>query len=251
VLRTDTRSDGTGLADSAPEASNERHQTMTEETDVIHALRWWRRLRRLAESRLDAAIARRSAAAAIRPARCAGDPADVAEQLLAEWRAAGAAAVEGDLRILSVALLAFSDQLAAEDRDQRGDTAWAGEATAAAAYSLAARDIADLTPRRNPGGRLTALASGLRELHGWLAICECTGSEVPRRSARRPAPRRGRRPSRPAGPGRRTEPRRRNDGHTSTRDTPVGVADEATRNAAVALCVIPCLAEREPVVIAA
>ena len=39
---------------------------MTEETNVIHALR--RRLRRLAESRLDPAIARQSAAAAIRPA---------------------------------------------------------------------------------------------------------------------------------------------------------------------------------------
>ena len=80
---------------------------------MIHALRWWRRLRRLAESRLDPAIARRSAAAAARPARCAGDLAAVAERLLAEWHAAGTAAVEADLRILSVALLAFSDQLAA------------------------------------------------------------------------------------------------------------------------------------------
>ena len=148
---------------------------------MSHALRWWRQLRRLAESRLDPAIARRSAAAAARPARCAGDLAAAAERLLAEWHAVGTAAVEADLRILSVALLAFSDQLAAEDREQGGSTAWAGEATAAAAYSLAARDIADLPPGRDPAGRLTALASGLRELHSWLAGRECTGSDVPRR----------------------------------------------------------------------
>jgi hypothetical protein len=55
---------------------------MTEETNVIDALRWWRRLRRLAESRLDPAIVRRGAAAAARPARCAGDLAAIAERLL-------------------------------------------------------------------------------------------------------------------------------------------------------------------------
>ena len=87
---------------------------------MIHALRWWRRLRRLAESRLDPAIARRSAAAAVRPARCAGDLAAAAERSLAEWHAVGTGAVEADLRILSVALLAFSDQLAAKDREQGG-----------------------------------------------------------------------------------------------------------------------------------
>ena len=152
---------------------------MTEETNVIHALR--RRLRRLAESRLDPAIARRSAAAAIRPARCAGDLAAAAERLLGEWHAAGTAAVAADLRILSGTLLAFPDQLAAEDREQGGGTAWAGEATAAAAYSRAARDIADLPPGRDPAGWLTALARGLGELHGGLAGRECTGSEVPRR----------------------------------------------------------------------
>ena len=148
---------------------------------MSHALRWWRQLRRLAESRLDPAIARRSAAAAARPARCAGDLAAAAERLLAEWHAVGTGAVEADLRILSVALLAFSDQLAAEDREQGGSTAWAGGATAAAAYSLAVRDIADLPPGRDPAGRLTALASGLRKLHSWLAGRECTGSDVPRR----------------------------------------------------------------------
>jgi hypothetical protein len=154
---------------------------MTEETNVSHALRWWRQLRRLAESRLDPAIARRSAAAAVRPARCAGDLAEVAERLLAEWHAVGTGAVEADLRILSVALLAFSDQLAAEDGEQGGATAWAGGATAAAAYSLAVRDIADLPPGRDPAGRLTALVSGLQKLHSWLAGRECTGSDVPRR----------------------------------------------------------------------
>jgi hypothetical protein len=154
---------------------------MTEETNVIHALWWWRRPRRLAESRLDPAIARRSPAAAVRLARCAGDLTEVADRLLAEWHADGTAAVKGDLRILSVALLAFSDQLAAEDRERGGGTAWAGEATAAAAYSLAARDIADLPPGRGPAGRLTELASGRWELHGGLAVRECTGSDVPRR----------------------------------------------------------------------
>ena len=154
---------------------------MTEETNVIHALRWWRRLRRLAESRPDHAIARRSAAAAVRPARGADDLAEVAERSLAEWHAVGTGAVEADLRILSVALLAFSDQLGAKDREQGGGTAWAGEATAAAAYSLAARDIADLPAGRDPAGRLTALASGPWELHGGLAGRECTGSAVPRR----------------------------------------------------------------------
>lgn len=112
---------------------------------MSHAQRWWR-LRRLAESRLDPAIARRSAAAAARPGRCAGDLAAAAERSLAEWHAVGTGAVEADLRILSVALLAFSDRLAAEDGEQGGATAWAGGATAAAAYSLAVRDIADLPP---------------------------------------------------------------------------------------------------------
>jgi hypothetical protein len=151
---------------------------MTEETNVSYALRWSRQLRRLAESRLDPAIARGSAAATVRPARCAGDLAEVAERSLAEWHAVGTGAVEADLRILSVALQAFSDQLAAEDREQGGSTAWAGGATA---YSLAVRDIADLPPGRDPAGRLTALASGLRKLHSWLAGRECTGSDVPRR----------------------------------------------------------------------
>ena len=50
---------------------------MTEETIVIHAV--WRQLREPAESHLDPAIARRSAAAATRPARCAGDLAAAAE----------------------------------------------------------------------------------------------------------------------------------------------------------------------------
>jgi hypothetical protein len=155
---------------------------MTEETDVIHALRsWWRRLRRLAESRLDPAIARRGPAAASRPARCVGDLTDVAERLLAEWHADGTAGVKGDLRILSVALLGFSTQLAAQDREQGGGTAWAGEATAAAAYSLAAHDIADLPPDRDPAGRWTALASGRWEPRGGLAGRECNGSDVPRR----------------------------------------------------------------------
>jgi len=54
---------------------------MTEETNVIDALRWWRRLRRLAESRLDPAIVRRSAAAAV-PLAVRGDLAAVAERLL-------------------------------------------------------------------------------------------------------------------------------------------------------------------------
>ena len=148
---------------------------------MIHAQRWWRQLRRLAASRLDHAIARGSAAAAARPARCAGDLAAAAERSLAEWHAVGTGVVEADLRILSVALLAFSDQLAAEDREQGGSTAWAGGATAATAYSLAVRDIADLPPGRDPAGRLTALASGLQKLHSWLAGRECTGSDVPRR----------------------------------------------------------------------
>ena len=148
---------------------------------MSHALRWSRQLRRLAESRPDPAIARRSAAAAARPARCAGDLAAAAERSLAEWHAVGTGAVQADLRILSVALLAFSDQLAAKDREQDGATAWAGGATAAAAYSLAVRDIADLPPGRDPAGRLTALASGLQKLHSWLAGRECTGSDVPRR----------------------------------------------------------------------
>src|SRR3954471_8177294 len=69
---------------------------MTEETNVIDALRW-RRLRRLAESRVDPVIVRWGAAAAARPARCAGDLAAVAEPLLAEWHAAGPTAVAADL----------------------------------------------------------------------------------------------------------------------------------------------------------
>jgi hypothetical protein len=154
---------------------------MTEETNVIDALRWWRRLRRLAERRVDPAIVRRGAAAAARPARCAGDLAAVAEPLLAEWHAAGTTAVAADLRILSGTVLAFSDQLSAQDREHRDGTAWTGEATAAAAYSLAARDIADLPAGRDPAGWLTAWASGPGELHGGLAVRECTGSEVPRR----------------------------------------------------------------------
>jgi hypothetical protein len=121
---------------------------MTEETNVIDALRW-RRLRQLAERRVDPAIVRRGAAAAARPARCAGDLAAVAELLLlAEWQAAGTTAVAADLRILSGTVLAFSDQLSAQDREHGDGTAWAGEATAAAAYSLAARDIADLPAAR-------------------------------------------------------------------------------------------------------
>jgi hypothetical protein len=69
---------------------------------VIHAL--WRRLRQPAESCLDPAIARRSAAAATRPAGCAGDLAAAAERLLGEWHTPGTAAVKGELRILSGAL---------------------------------------------------------------------------------------------------------------------------------------------------
>ena len=129
------------------------HQTMTEETNVIHALRWWRRLRRLAESRLDPAIARRSAAAAARPARCAGDLAAVAERL-ARRMARGRHRVrsQADLRILSVALLAFSDQLAAEDREQGGGTAWAGEATAAATPWPPATSLTCHQVGTRPGG---------------------------------------------------------------------------------------------------
>jgi hypothetical protein len=154
---------------------------MTEETNVIHALRsWWRLLRRLAESRCVPAIARRSAAAAVRPARCASDVAAV-ERLLAEWHAVGTGAVEADRRILRVALLALSDRLAARKCKQGGGTAWAGEATAVAPYSLAARHIADLPPGRDPAGRLTALASGRWEPGGGLAGRECTGSDVSRR----------------------------------------------------------------------
>ena len=148
---------------------------------MSHALRWWRQLRRLAESRLDPAIARRSAAATVRPARCAGDLAEVAERSLAEWHAVGTGAVEADRRILRVALLALSDRLAARKCKQGGGTAWAGEAMAAAAYSLAARHIADLPPGRDPAGRLTALASGRWEPGGGLAGRECTGSDVSRR----------------------------------------------------------------------
>ena len=122
---------------------------MTEETNVIDALRWWRRLRRLAESRVDPAIVRRGAAAAARPARWAGDLAAVAEPLLlAAWPAAGTTAVAAHLRILSGTVLAFSDQLSAQDREHGDGTAWAGEATAAAAYLPAARDIADLPAAR-------------------------------------------------------------------------------------------------------
>jgi hypothetical protein len=119
---------------------------MTEETNVIHAQRWWRRLRRLAESRLDPAIARRSAAAAIRPARCAGDLTAAAERLLAGWHTSGTAAVEADLKILSVALLAFSAQRTVECREQGGGTARAGRATAG--YTRAGRDT-DLPPGRD------------------------------------------------------------------------------------------------------
>jgi hypothetical protein len=154
---------------------------MTEETTVIDAV-WWRRVRRRARSHLDPAIARRGAAAAIPPARCAGDLAAASERLLGAWHAACTAAVAADLRLLSVTLLAFSDdQLAAKDRAQGGGTASAGAATSAARYSLAAREIADLPPDRDPAGRLTALASGLGELHGWLAVRECIGGEVSRR----------------------------------------------------------------------
>ena len=63
VLRTDPGATDRGRRTQRRRPSS-GHQTMTEETNVIHALRWWRRLRRLAESRLDPAIARRSAAAA-------------------------------------------------------------------------------------------------------------------------------------------------------------------------------------------
>ena len=76
---------GPGRRDSAPKASS-GHQTMTEETNVIHAIAAVAAAARLAESRLDPAIARRSAAAA-RPARCAGDLAKVAERLLAQRHA--------------------------------------------------------------------------------------------------------------------------------------------------------------------
>ena len=146
-----SRSDGPGPADSTPKAF-ERHQTMTEETNVLHALRWWRRLRPLAESRLDHAVARRSASAAVRPARGTGDLANVAERLLAEWYTAGTAAIATDLQVLDVGLQAFSDQLAAKDREQGGGTLWAGEAAAAAAYSLAPRDIADRAQVGTPPG---------------------------------------------------------------------------------------------------
>ena len=125
---------------------------MTEETNVLHALRWWRRLRPLAESRLDHAVARRSASAAVRPARGTGDLANVAERLLAEWYTAGTAAIATDLQVLDVGLQAFSDQLAAKDREQGGGTLWAGEAAAAAAYSLAPRDIADRAQVGTPPG---------------------------------------------------------------------------------------------------
>jgi hypothetical protein len=140
---------------------------MTEETTVIHALRWWWRLRRLAESRPDPGIARRSASAAVRPARCAADLAAIAQRLLAGWNSSGTAAVQADLEIHSVALLTFSGQLAAECRDQGGGTAWAGWATAAADYARAALDI-DLPPGRDLAGTLTAPASGLWELRDWL-----------------------------------------------------------------------------------
>jgi hypothetical protein len=150
---------------------------MTEETNVIHALR---RLRRLAESRLDPAIGRRSAVV-MRPTRCAGDLAAAAERSLAPWHTAGTAAAAADLRILGVAVLALSDQLAAKDREQGGGPAWAGEAPSAAADSLTAPDIADLPPGLDPAGWVTALTSGLWELHGWLAVPERTSSQVTRR----------------------------------------------------------------------
>jgi hypothetical protein len=133
---------------------------------VIHAL--WRRPRQPAESCLDPAITRRSAAAATRPAGCAGDLAAAAERLLGEWHTPGTAAVKGELRILSRALLAYADQRAAKDRERGGGT-WAGKATAADAYSLAAPDIDDLPPGRDPAWRLTALASGRWQLHRGLA----------------------------------------------------------------------------------
>jgi len=152
---------------------------MTGETNVIHAL--WRRLRQPAESCLDPAIARRSAAAATRPAGCAGDLTAAAERLLGEWHTPGTAAVKGELRILSGTLLAFADQRAAKDRERGGGTAWAGKATAADAYSLAGPDIADLPPARDPAGRLTALASGRWQLHRGLAVREYTGSQATRR----------------------------------------------------------------------
>jgi hypothetical protein len=128
---------------------------MTGETNVIHAL--WRRPRQPAESCLDPAIARRSAAAATRPAGCAGDLAAAAERLLGEWHTPGTAAVKGELRILSAALLAFADQRAAKGRERGGGTARAGKAAAADAYSLAAPDIDDLPPGRDPAGAVDSV----------------------------------------------------------------------------------------------
>jgi hypothetical protein len=145
---------------------------------VIHALWWW--LRRRAESSLVPAFGRRSAAVAIRPARCAGELAAV-ERLLGEWHAASTAFVAAELRILGIAVLAFSGQSDAEDREQGGGNAWAGDSTATGAYSLAARDIADPPPARDPVGRVTALAPGVGEWHGGLTVRERTGSEMPRR----------------------------------------------------------------------
>ena len=226
---------------------------------MIHAL-WRRRPRRRAEGRLDPAIARPSAAA-IRPVRCAGDLAAVAERLLGEWHAAGTAAAAADLRILSVALLAFSDQLAAEDRERGGGTAWAGEATAAAAYSLAARDIAHPGPGRAVDG------VGERSV-GVARLARRARVHRQRRAPTMSAPSGGRGAVRPPWLIDRdldavaahldpwilaAEPD--HDANTTavpllgTRDWVA--ADEVTRDAAVALYVIACLAEREPVVIAA
>lgn len=147
---------------------------------MIHALWWW--LPRRAESSLVPAFGRRSAAVAIRPApRCAGELAAAVERRLGEWHAASTLSVAAELRILGIAVLAFSGQPDAEDREQGGGNAWAGDATAANAYSLAARDIANPPSARDPVGRVTALAPGVGEWHGGLTGRERTGSEMPRR----------------------------------------------------------------------
>lgn len=145
---------------------------------MIHVLQWWRQLWRLAEHRRDTSVVRRSPAAAGRPARCAGDLAGVAERLLAGWHETHVEDLGTGLRTLAVAVLAFSDQLAAEDREQGGGTVWAGDAIVAAEYAAALGEAGDLLPDRNLAVKFAVLvAGGLWELYGWLTEREC-GAEV-------------------------------------------------------------------------
>lgn len=148
---------------------------------VAQAARWLRRL-----------VGRRPAApgppapttALVTAARAEALCAVVTALLIKVCTGADPAAVVAELRVLSAALLALSDQLAAEDRVRGSHTAWAEEATALAGFARAALDVGAHPPVALPvalPATLQGLGSGLDALHARMVMREWCARAVARR----------------------------------------------------------------------